>query len=351
MNQERIGKFIRELRKDKGITQQELAKKLGVTDKAISKWENGRCLMDISFLKPLSEILEVSIVELLSGEKIKKEDINKSSINVVEKTLSYADEKIKKNKIRWSIIITLCVIIFILSTIGLYKLVLISIYKVEPPENYEQVIKGLSLDKELKIYKKTIPDTEYLKEKTIKFKNNFSDYKKEIVSTSPRVVTFTKYDSNNKNAVSQFVYSIMPQNIDIFSDEVSMFGSDQNIAKIEKNFNSADRKYFLLRNDINDDLDFLKYIKKNYILKSTIFTSSREIKENYALNTYARIVIPKVNSTTIIKGDYKGYIYTINKYKEVHIIRNNKDYIFSFRGEEFIKEDYIKEFLSTLEIK
>lgn len=70
MNQERIGKFIAKLRKEKKMTQQELAIRLNVTDKAVSKWENGRCLMDISLLKPLSECLGVSIVELINGERI-----------------------------------------------------------------------------------------------------------------------------------------------------------------------------------------------------------------------------------------------------------------------------------------
>lgn len=51
MNQEKIGKFISELRKEKNMTQEQLANKLGITDRAISKWENGRCLMDISFFR------------------------------------------------------------------------------------------------------------------------------------------------------------------------------------------------------------------------------------------------------------------------------------------------------------
>ena len=71
MNQEKIGKFISEIRKEKGITQQELANKLGVTDKAVSKWERGRSMMDISLLKPLSECLGVSVLEIINGERIK----------------------------------------------------------------------------------------------------------------------------------------------------------------------------------------------------------------------------------------------------------------------------------------
>ena len=53
MDQEKIGKFILELRKEKGMTQQELATKIGITDRAISKWENGKGMPDISLMKPL----------------------------------------------------------------------------------------------------------------------------------------------------------------------------------------------------------------------------------------------------------------------------------------------------------
>ena len=79
MNQEQIGKFIAEQRKNKGLTQEELAEKLGITKNAVSKWERGLCLMDMSLLKPLSDILEVSINEILAGEKIEEKDIEKKS--------------------------------------------------------------------------------------------------------------------------------------------------------------------------------------------------------------------------------------------------------------------------------
>lgn len=74
MNQEKIGKFILELRTGKKMTQQELADKLNITDKAVSKWENGRCMPDLELIKPLCEILGVTINELLSGEKLTEEN-------------------------------------------------------------------------------------------------------------------------------------------------------------------------------------------------------------------------------------------------------------------------------------
>ncbi len=97
MDQEKIGKFISERRKNKKLTQEQLADKLRVSTNAVSKWERGLCLMDMSLLKPLSEILEVSVNEILSGERIADKDIEKKSeeniINLTElvnlKTMKY----------------------------------------------------------------------------------------------------------------------------------------------------------------------------------------------------------------------------------------------------------------------
>ena len=69
MNQEKIGKFIRKIRNERKMTQQELAEKIGITDRAISKWENGRGMPDIMFLIPLSNSLGITVLELLNGEK------------------------------------------------------------------------------------------------------------------------------------------------------------------------------------------------------------------------------------------------------------------------------------------
>lgn len=93
MDQEKIGKFILELRKDKKMTQQELADKIGVTDRAISKWENGRGMPDISLMKPLCEILDITLNELISGEKIDKKEYQKKSDENIFKTIKYTNKK------------------------------------------------------------------------------------------------------------------------------------------------------------------------------------------------------------------------------------------------------------------
>jgi len=101
MNQEKIGKFIKTLRTEKKMTQQELANKIGVTDRAISKWENGRGTPDISLLIPLSNELNITLLELLNGEKTENKD------NVVINLIKNKDKKIKIWKYLFTILINI----------------------------------------------------------------------------------------------------------------------------------------------------------------------------------------------------------------------------------------------------
>lgn len=99
MDQQKIGKFIASCRKEKQLTQQEVADELQITDKAVSKWETGRCLPDISFLEPLAKILDVDIVELIKGEHIsskEKESVNEVVEKVVDSTTNRNHQKRKK---------------------------------------------------------------------------------------------------------------------------------------------------------------------------------------------------------------------------------------------------------------
>jgi len=96
MNQERIGKFIAKCRKEKNLTQKELAEKINITDKAISKWERGLSFPDITLLNLLAKIFGVSVTELLNGEKGIKDEKN-SEINI-EKLIKEIEEKITRKK-------------------------------------------------------------------------------------------------------------------------------------------------------------------------------------------------------------------------------------------------------------
>lgn len=68
MNQTTTGKFIAFKRKEKNLTQEQLAEKLGISNKTVSKWENGKCMPDYSLVQPLCKALEITIAELIDGE-------------------------------------------------------------------------------------------------------------------------------------------------------------------------------------------------------------------------------------------------------------------------------------------
>lgn len=83
MNQEKIGQFIKKIRQDNKLTQKELADKLGVTYQAVSKWENGKNVPDISIMKEISKMFNVDIDEILDGEKKTKKNSNLYGLIVV----------------------------------------------------------------------------------------------------------------------------------------------------------------------------------------------------------------------------------------------------------------------------
>jgi len=105
MDQKKIGKFIAELRKEKHLTQEQLGEKLGVTNKTISRWENGNYMPDLSLLEPLSRILEISLNELLAGERLQKENIEQYSEENIMNTIDYTTKEISKERKKISIFI------------------------------------------------------------------------------------------------------------------------------------------------------------------------------------------------------------------------------------------------------
>lgn len=105
MNQIKIGKFIAALRKEKGMTQEQLGEKLGVTNKTVSRWENGNYMPDVEMLSLLSEEFGVSINELISGERILTEDFRKAAddnlVTALNNSTFTLKEKIAFFKKKW----------------------------------------------------------------------------------------------------------------------------------------------------------------------------------------------------------------------------------------------------------
>ena len=106
MNQEKIGLFIAKCRREKNMTQEDLAEKLGVSNKSISRWENGKTMMDISLFEPLCNELDISIIELLNGERINDKKKDKQYTKTL---INYSNKVGSRNK---QVILT---ILFIMS--------------------------------------------------------------------------------------------------------------------------------------------------------------------------------------------------------------------------------------------
>lgn len=98
MDQEKIGRFIATCRKEQKLTQEQLAEKLGVTNRSISRWENGRTIPDLSLLPLLADELNVEISELLNGRKMTKKELIELK-GTIEKLIEYnCDKQIENSK-------------------------------------------------------------------------------------------------------------------------------------------------------------------------------------------------------------------------------------------------------------
>lgn len=121
MDQIKIGKFIAALRKEKGLTQEQIGEKLGVTNKTISRWENGNYMPDVEMLSLLSKEFGVSINELVSGERLATEDFKKAAdsnlVTALDNSTFTLKEKIAFFKKKWLkehiATIVLCVVAWI----------------------------------------------------------------------------------------------------------------------------------------------------------------------------------------------------------------------------------------------
>ena len=137
MNQEKIGKFIAKIRKEKNMTQQELAKKLNITDRAISHWENGRSMPDAGIMLELCKLLDINVNELLSAKKIIKESYNEQA---EENLLEMRREIESKNK---NILILNRIITFL--GVVIYLLIVIAAIFIEMPMVIRNIIMVFAL--------------------------------------------------------------------------------------------------------------------------------------------------------------------------------------------------------------
>lgn len=148
MNQERIGKFIAELRKEKNLTQEQLAEVLEVNVKSISRWENGKTMPDLSMLPILAKELNVEVSELLNGRKMTKEELFELK-DTIERLIEYSQkEVIDKSKV-WQFNLKIGWCILVLAILNNYLHFLGVIFTPNAEEFVQGLLYGIGIAYEL----------------------------------------------------------------------------------------------------------------------------------------------------------------------------------------------------------
>jgi len=301
MNQQKIGKFIQEKRKEKELSQLELAEKLGVSNRTISKWENGNSMPDYSMINDLCRELDISINELLSGENLTEENYQRKLEENIVSTIDYNNKTRNKRIRRFILFILLIVIIY-----GLYKAFIAYIYYKDRTVHEDN----------------TFPINQRIE--TMSIENN------GLANTQVYYDTFNMYipegfelvtDKAKSNFVMDncvpYVKGLKDKNT--FDAMILICVNSMDITNMEDlgirntifpwmNTYSLLRKY-----NIHDSVDLIKFYEKNYQFNANLFTSSDEIKMNYIARNYVTLTLGSYDTFYYLNNDLRGY--SIEYYK------------------------------------
>ncbi len=331
MNQQKIGKFIAERRKVKGLTQVELAENLGVSNRTISKCENGNSLPDYSMFRGLCLELDISINELLSGEKLTEENYQKKLEENFVSTIDYNNRKRSKRIKRF--------IIVLLVTYLLYKIFITYFYYVN---DLERDYRSFPLNKNIEtvqIHNNGKANTTVLNEINIYIPGDFElitdKAKSKLVMDNCEPYIKGRKDNGAFDAmilVCERQFGNI-RNLDYHGIHSTLFPYMDVYSLLEK--------YRLY-----DSVDMIKFYEKYYNFKQNIFTSSDDIKINYIARKYVQTEIPTYDSFYYLENDVREYSteHLINdkyfcqatvSYKDGYY--NEKVYVISFNNN---KEEY-----------
>ena len=233
MNQEKIGKFIAKLRKEKNINQEMLAEQLYVDRSLISKWENGRLLPDVKYLTILCNIFNVKIEELLYGEKISESNINKVNNNLIQ----FLVNNYKKYKhFKFAFFISFCVAFIVIILFLIYFFC----------ETYNSIL----------VYKVSFKNDFYSSENGLLILTREDSYLKfENIDQETNIELYYLNDKNNK----EIIYEGNINNILYDS-----YGYNANINL--KNFNKIKNSLYIRIKEENIKVNFTKLYSNNSLL-------------------------------------------------------------------------------------
>ena len=272
MENENIGKLISKIRKEKGMTQKDLADKLNVTDRAVSKWERGICCPDISLLKDLSSILGISISKLICGDEVSDESINK--------TIQYTEKNIKQRIIKYFNITLISIMIILII------FVVLSILRVE-----------------FRYHKKYKYTVEYEAKIKAEEDSNLKQY--EAIKNNVDLILNNqgKYSDNDYDRIKNYVYNI--KNV-LDLDEKEYFKKQyytyNDLKKLSENYNNYDDRF--IDYSVSDSIDVYYLLIKYDINKANnIPNCSWMINNHWGFK----------NNITSFNIDFSLYNYNVSK--------------------------------------
>lgn len=237
-------------------------------------------------------------------------------------------------------IIKYIIILIVLLIIGFltFKITMLNKYKSE----YVEINNASIFDKSLNIKHESNENIDSFEE--MSYGNFFEGYIK------PESINYkVKYDDNNE-VISCYNISKETQYINVLSMNSYELNPKESTNNVDYS-TEENVKVFLNKNEINNDIDLIKYIKDNYYLKNNIFTCSKNMRNNYIINSFIQVAFPTFKSITLIDGDVNGYIIDIDStisVKEIHLLYKENQYIIVLGGEELTNEEFVNTLLKSI---
>ncbi len=331
MNEKKMGKFIKELREEKGYTQQYLADQIHVSRQTISKWEIGKSICDSANIKLLSDLFEVSPNEIINGEKNKENDI----------TLKLYDENIKMNK---KFLVTFIVLILVILAYFVYYFInqynSISIYTMYSKNESHIINNGILVKTKDKIYFNLGYIEPFFDYDTIEIYYKIDDTKNIVLQTTSSSVYFYDFKGNEEYIeFKNFDEIINNMYVEMCNDKCETF--KLNLTEDYKNNNI----FFQNKGVPNKENENNKYLSDNDSLIENIkdkFSKKNDgyFKEVLMNNNIIYITYFESSNTIIMEKFKKNIVIEEWNYDLTYNILNYRNNINSFELEYTSFDDF-----------
>ena len=269
----KTGKLISEARKRLNLTQKNLADKLFVSDKAVSKWERGICFPDISVLIPLTEILNISLYDLLKGEKMNKKDVEET----LKDTINYSNNEIERKKKKYTLI----------SFISILAIIIVSVCIIIVNNNSE--LSGI-------IDRDEIYDISHYEEYKTNLLNNDGNKIEMILDRLPLSWRERKFKVNDKEIIISYDVSFN-KIVDAYNDELYvkraiinnatvLFTTISDLEKVKVKFN--DYTYPISKKDILEIYSITDFKSISDVENWKNIVSKKIIKDDFIIDTFEK---------------------------------------------------------------